>query len=159
MPLPAPAPVLIVDDDDLVRGILRRRLEKLGVPVMDAASAEQALAMIEMMRVGALVLDVHMPGQSGLDLAEFVRLFGLHLTGVPILIFTGTTLTNESRDLARRFDAEVYLKPAGLDDLVQRLTVLADPVNQMLRMQRLASGSGSPASPGHPSGDHREPES
>src|SRR5688500_13622337 len=156
MPLPAPAPVLVVDDDDLVRNILLRRLERLRIPSVAAASAEEALAKMEMMRVAALVLDLHMPGQSGLVLAEFVRLFGAHLTGVPILIFTGTALTPQTLDLARRYNADVFAKPSDLNALLQRLAVVADPAQQRLRMERMISGTG-PL--GGPPGDHREPES
>jgi CheY-like chemotaxis protein len=155
MPLPDPAPVLVVDDDDLVRNILLSRLERLSIPVIAAASAEEALAKIEVMRVAALVLDLHMPGQSGLVLAEFIRLFGAHLTGVPILIFTGTTLTPETLQLARRLGADVFSKPNDLNALIQRLTVLADPAQQMLRMERLISGTGLIG----PGNDHRDPES
>jgi CheY-like chemotaxis protein len=156
MPLPDPAPVLVVDDDDLVRSILLSRLERLNIPVVAAASAEEALAKMEMMRVAALVLDLHMPGQSGLVLAEFVRLFGAHLTGVPILIFTGTALTAQTLDLARRYNADVFAKPSDLNALLQRLAVVADPAQQRLRMERMISGTG-PL--GGPPGDHREPES
>lgn len=156
MPLPDPAPVLVVDDDDLVRNILLSRLERLNIPVVAAATAEEALAKMEMMRVAALVLDLHMPGQSGLVLAEFVRLFGAHLTGVPILIFTGTTLTAQTLELARRYNADVFTKPVDLNALLQRLAVVADPTQQRLRMERLMSGAGPH---GGPPGDHREPES
>jgi len=159
MPLSASAPVLIVDDDELIRGILRSRLERLGMRVVSAASAEEAVAAIEVLRPGALVLDLHMPGLSGLDLAEFVRLFGAHLTSVPILIFTGTAPTPQMLDEARRFNAEVYVKPDDLQPLLDRLVALADPVNQLLRMERPDSGTG-PAGPrGDTSSDHTDPES
>jgi CheY-like chemotaxis protein len=158
MALPPPAPVLIVDDDDLVRGLLVTRLERLGIPVVTAASAEEALAMVEMMRVAALVLDLHMPGQSGMVLAEFVRLFGAHLTGVPILIFTGTTVTADTLETARKFNAPVFSKPDGLTDLLQQLSVVADPVQQALRIERLLSGTGRSGS-GGPPGGYRDPES
>jgi DNA-binding response OmpR family regulator len=141
MSLPDPAPVLIVDDDDLVRGILRKRLEHQGIAVMDAASAEEALAAVETNRIGTLVLDIHMPGQSGLALAEFIRLFGLHLTGVPIVIFTGASMTPDILELAKRYDADVFLKPDGLNALLQRIGVLAHPVNQLLRMERPGSNA------------------
>jgi two-component system, NtrC family, C4-dicarboxylate transport response regulator DctD len=156
MPLTDPAPVLVVDDDDLVRSVLLSRLERLNIPVLAAASAEEALAKMEMMRVAALVLDLHMPGQSGLVLAEFVRLFGAHLTGVPILIFTGTPLTAQTLELARRYNADVFSKPIDLNALLQRLAVVADPAQQRLRMERMISGTG-PL--GGAPGDHREPES
>jgi DNA-binding response OmpR family regulator len=159
MPLSDAAPVLIVDDDDLVRGILRKRLEYQGIPVMDVASAEEALAAVETTRVGTLVLDIHMPGQSGLALAEFIRLFGMHLTGVPILIFTGGTLTPEIVELARRYDADVFLKPDGLASLLQRISVLAHPVNQLLRMERPGSTSHTNFVADDEPNDYREPES
>lgn len=157
MPLPPPAPVMVVDDDDLVRNILLSRLERLNIPVVSAASAEEALAKIEEMRVAALVLDLHMPGQSGLVLAEFIRLFGAHLTGIPILIFTGTTLTQETRDLARRFNADVFAKPDDLNALLQRVSALADPVQQKRRMEELLSGSGYPGA--DDADDNWDPES
>jgi two-component system phosphate regulon response regulator OmpR len=157
--MPGSAPVLVVDDDDLVRNILISRLEHLNIPAVTAASAEEALAKIEVMRVSALVLDLHMPpGQSGMVLAEFVRLFGAHLTGVPILIFTGATLTSETMALAQRLNAEVFAKPGDLNALLQRVTVLADPAQQMLRMERLISGSGRGSGGGSPS-DYKDPES
>ena len=56
-----PAPVLVVDDDDLVRNIIVSRLDHLKIPVVAAASAEEALALAEEMRVSAVVLDLHMP--------------------------------------------------------------------------------------------------
>jgi DNA-binding response OmpR family regulator len=158
MPLPAPAPVLIVDDDELIRGILRARLQRLSIPVMVAASAEEALATMEMTRLGAMVLDLHMPGQSGIALAEFVRLFGSHLTDVPILIFTGATLTPDTLALARRFNADVFQKPDGLPALLQRILALTNPANQIVRTERTGSGS---AQAGFDDvlGDYREPES
>ena len=158
MTLPSPAPVLVVDDDDLVRGILLSRLEHLKIPVMAAASAEEALELIEVTRVAALVLDLHMPGQSGLVLAEFIRLFGAHLTGVPILIFTGTALTSQTLDTARRFNAEVFSKPSDLTALLHRLSTLADPAQQAARMERMISGHGRNGSGGGSSG-YRDPES
>ena len=158
MPLPDPAPVLIVDDDDLVRAILRKRLEHQGIAVMDVASAEEALAAVEANRIGTLVLDIHMPGQSGLALAEFIRLFGLHLTGVPIVIFTGTNPTPEVLETARRYDADVFLQPDGLNALLQRISVLAHPVNQLLRMEHPGSSAQTNFIADEPR-DLREPES
>ena len=157
MPVPSPAPVLVVDDDELVRNILLSKLEHLNIPSVAAASAEEALAKMEVTRVAALVLDLHMPGQSGLVLAEFVRLFGAHLTGVPILIFTGTALTSETLALAERVGADVFSKPDGLGPLLQRLSMIADPTQQALRLDRLTSGKGRSGS-GTP-GSYREPES
>jgi CheY-like chemotaxis protein len=121
------APVLIVDDDELVRDILRRRLEQANMPVATAKTAEEALAFVEAIPVQAIVLDLHMPGRTGLDLAEFVRLTGAHLLHTPILIFTGMNVTVETFQVARRLGAHVYLKPDGLEPLVEDLRSFVDP--------------------------------
>lgn len=67
-----PAPlVLLVDDDVLILGLLARALEAAGLRVRLASSGAQALAMLadEGLRPALAVLDITMPGMSGLELA------------------------------------------------------------------------------------------
>jgi two-component system, NtrC family, response regulator len=65
--------VLIVDDDDRVRGLLRRFLEPEGYEVIEAASAEEAVQRLESARPSVAFCDVHMPGANGLWLADQIR--------------------------------------------------------------------------------------
>jgi FixJ family two-component response regulator len=77
--------VFLVDDDDAVRDSLGRLLEAAGLPVERYASAEEFLAGYQPARAGCLVLDVAMPGMSGLELADALAARGIQL---PIIYLT-----------------------------------------------------------------------
>ena len=78
--------VFVVDDDDAVRNSMRWLVESIGLPVETYASAREFLETHDPNRPGCLVLDVRMPGMSGLDLQE-----KLHENGIviPIIVVTG----------------------------------------------------------------------
>ncbi|MHC4696195.1 MAG: response regulator transcription factor [Planctomycetota bacterium] len=62
--------VFVVDDDPSIRRGLRRLIESVGLTVEEYATAEEFLTGYDAARSGCLVLDVRMPGLSGLDLQE-----------------------------------------------------------------------------------------
>ena len=84
--VPAPAPavadtpngtetILLIEDDELARRVIREGLETFGYTVLPAASAETGLSLLAKAgrRVGLAVIDVVMPGMSGLDLGQRLR--------------------------------------------------------------------------------------
>lgn len=78
--------VYVVDDDPAMRSSLRWLIESVGLSVRTCASAREFLSTYRDGEHGCLVLDVRMPGMSGLDLqAELARL----RIKIPILIITG----------------------------------------------------------------------
>jgi RNA polymerase sigma factor (sigma-70 family) len=78
--------VFVVDDDPAVRDSLRLLLQSAHLPVATFASAQEFLAGYDRAAPGCLVLDVRMPGQSGLELQEELAARGLSL---PVIIITG----------------------------------------------------------------------
>jgi DNA-binding response OmpR family regulator len=64
--------VLLVDDDVMVRNLIRRSLEQAGFAVLSAADAEEAFALsrARIEPIDALVADVELPGRDGIALAE-----------------------------------------------------------------------------------------
>jgi len=79
------ADILVVDDDARLRALLQRFLTEQGHRVAVAADATEARGAIDAMAFDLLVLDVMMPGETGLQLAEHLRRDG-HDT--PILMLT-----------------------------------------------------------------------
>src|ERR1700749_4294824 len=65
--------LLVVDDDERLRALLQRYLSTNGFRVSAARDAAEARALMRAIAFDALVLDVMMPGESGLDLAKSVR--------------------------------------------------------------------------------------
>ncbi len=78
--------VFIVDDDPAVRDSLRWLLESMRLKVATFGSAEDFLKFYTMHMVGCLILDVRMPGMSGLQLQQFLT---KQKYSLPILFITG----------------------------------------------------------------------
>jgi FixJ family two-component response regulator len=79
------ATVFVVDDDPAVRKSLRWLIESVGLKAQTFASAQELLSAYDPDRPGCVVLDVRMPGMSGLELQERLRELGSRL---PIIVMT-----------------------------------------------------------------------
>jgi two-component system phosphate regulon response regulator OmpR len=112
--------LLVVDDDARLRSLLQRYLSANGFRVTAAADALEARALIKSFAFDALVLDVMMPGENGMDLAADIR--AQH--DVPILMLTARG-EPENRILGFERGADDYLaKPFEPRELGLRLTAL-----------------------------------
>ena len=78
--------VFVVDDDEAMRSSLRWLIESVGLRVECHASAEEFIGSYYPGRSGCLLLDVRMPGMSGLELQEYLH---NHEITIPIIIITG----------------------------------------------------------------------
>ena len=112
--------LLVVDDDARLRALLQRYLTSNGFRVTAAADAAEARTLFKSIAFDALVLDVMMPGESGLDLAADLRA----QSDVPILMLTARGEA-ESRILGFEHGADDYLgKPFEPRELELRLAAL-----------------------------------
>ncbi|MFO7276768.1 MAG: response regulator transcription factor [Pseudomonadota bacterium] len=78
--------VFVVDDDDAVRSALRLLLKSVGLSAVTYASAQEFLDAYDPTRPGCVILDVRMPGMSGLELQEQLNLRG---ATIPVIFITG----------------------------------------------------------------------
>lgn len=78
--------VFVVDDDSSLRRALQRLMESVGLPAQTYAGAAEFLAQYDSDRPGCLVLDVRMPGSSGLELQAELAARGIDL---PVIFITG----------------------------------------------------------------------
>jgi FixJ family two-component response regulator len=78
--------VFIVDDDEAVRNSLRLLLKSVGLAAAALPSAREFLDTYKPLQPGCLVLDVRMPGMSGLDLQQLLNLQG---AVIPVIFITG----------------------------------------------------------------------
>ncbi len=116
-----PARVLVVDDDERLRLLLRTTLEVMDVEIDEAADVASARRLVDLRRPDVVVLDVGLPGPSGLTLcAELKRDPRTREIGVVVLTGTG-----EGHEAARSAGADAYLRkpfsPLDLVALVERL--------------------------------------
>ena len=112
--------LLVVDDDERLRGLLHRYLTSNGYRVTAAADAADARALMKSMAFDLLVLDVMMPGESGMDLTRSLRTH----SQVPILILTARG-EPEDRIAGLEVGADDYLpKPFEPRELLLRVGAL-----------------------------------
>jgi CheY-like chemotaxis protein len=112
--------ILVVDDEPAIQELLRHFLEEKGCYVETASSVGDAIYILERDIINAVVLDVRMPGRSGLELLEFMRL-DEGLRDIPVVILTGATLTPAEEAIIARDKADVLYKSEDLDQLVSHL--------------------------------------
>jgi two-component system phosphate regulon response regulator OmpR len=113
--------VLVVDDDARLRALLSRFLSENGFIVSTAENAVQARDKLRFINPDMLVLDVMMPGESGLDLTESLRREGSEL---PVLLLTARGAPSD-RIAGFEAGADDYLpKPFEPDELVLRIRAI-----------------------------------
>ena len=107
--------VCVVDDDDGVRDSMRALLESHGFAVIDFNSAASFLAGVQGETFECLLLDLHMPGMSGLELQELLQRRGSH---VPAILITGRNDSPLAGRIARAGFAALLQKPVSDERLL-----------------------------------------
>ena len=111
------ATILIVDDEPQIRRVMRTTLTSQGYAVIEAKSGEEALEKLRAERADLILLDVNMPGISGLDTCREIRRTG----DVPIIMLT---VRNTEKDKVQALDAgadDYVVKPFGAEELMARI--------------------------------------
>ncbi len=110
-------PVLLVDDDDRMRELVRIELEREGYDVREAASADEGLAAIEERRPMLVLLDVMMPHVDGWEMLR--RIQERHGAGaIPVLMFSGQVDEEGRRQAATSGARGFFGKGFDLGELV-----------------------------------------
>jgi len=109
--------VLVVDDEFLVRSVLSEILKDAGFHVLQAASAGDAIDLLEQFPDVDLVFsDVKMPGMDGFELARWVN---DHKTDMPVILASGYVgKTNMACELR---STEVLRKPFDFDTVIEKI--------------------------------------
>ncbi len=113
--------ILVVDDDDRLRDLLKRYLGENGFMVTVARDAAEARTRLEAFTFDLLVIDVLMPGEKGVDLAQSLRDRGMT---VPIMMLTALSEADD-RIAGLEAGADDYLaKPFEPRELVLRIEAI-----------------------------------
>ena len=113
-----PPTIFVVDDDDAVRTSLRLLLKSVGLPVETFAAAQEFLAAFDAERAGCLVLDIRMPGMSGLELQQ--RMNDIHAI-IPIVFITGHGDVPMAVEAMQHGAVDFIQKPFRDQDLIDRI--------------------------------------
>jgi len=114
MPAAKSLTVLVVDDQQTMRGLARQCLKKLGViDVSLVASGDAAFEMMQSKKFDAVISDLNMPGISGVDLAEKIKAHPA-LNSTPVFLAT----SDAYRDQATSDSIDHFVsKPFSVSDV------------------------------------------
>ena len=107
--------ILLVDDEQSQRIILRRFLEREGHKIETADNGKTALELLRSNKFDLVISDMRMPQMTGRDLLKVIK---EEWTNIPVLIVTAFAELDDAIDLVAREGAFYYLeKPINLDTL------------------------------------------
>ena len=119
--------ILIVDDDDRIRDLLKDYLTNNDYIISTAENAEEAKEKLKYIKFDILILDVMMPGQSGYELTEEVK----KTTQVPIILLTAKGEV-ENRIKGLELGADDYIgKPFEPKELLLRIKNIIKNKNKL----------------------------
>jgi two-component system, OmpR family, KDP operon response regulator KdpE len=109
--------ILIVEDDPNIRKLVRVNLVKRGYTVSEAKDSHQALALFQEVPVDLVLLDLVLPGLSGVDICAWIRA----RSNVPIIVLSAR-LEEDLKVAALDAGADDYVtKPFGQEELLARV--------------------------------------
>jgi two-component system KDP operon response regulator KdpE len=112
--------LLIVDDEAAIRWALKKTLQNPNLEIVEAESAQQAIALVRTVRFDALLLDIGMPGMNGIEACRRIREL------MPLLGIVMLTVRDTEEDMIQALDAgadDYVTKPFHARELAARLRV------------------------------------
>jgi two-component system phosphate regulon response regulator OmpR len=120
--MPDAAHILVVDDDDRIRDLLKRFLAREGYRVTTAPNAEAARRLMDTMAFDLAILDVMMPGEDGLSLLSGIRQGASRET--PVLLLTARGEASDRIDGLKRGADDYLPKPFEPEELALRCAAI-----------------------------------
>ena len=118
--------LLVVDDDDRIRDLVKQYLEENNFLVTTASNAEEAKKKLEIIKFDLLILDIMMPGESGLSLTKNVK----KNNNTPIILLTAKGETKD-RIEGLELGADDYLgKPFEPKELLLRIKNILNKIQK-----------------------------
>ena len=128
--------IMVVDDDDRIRDLVKQYLEENNFLVTTAKNADDAKEKLEIIKFDILVLDIMMPGQSGLSLTKEIKKNNL----IPIILLTAKGETQD-RIEGLEVGADDYLgKPFAPKELLLRIKNILNKVKKPILLDKIYIG-------------------
>ena len=108
------ARILVVDDEPIVRESIRDWLEDAGYQVATAESGEEALEMIETQDFSVVVLDIRLPGRTGIKVLKEIKAQKPQIKSIVITAYPSAEMADEAMKLGA---VDYLIKPIAPDEL------------------------------------------
>lgn len=122
---PEPYRIMIVEDDPYVSEMYSSILQDAGMETRSLNDPMQSLAVLSEFKPDLILMDMHMPGCNGMELAGAIRQMEAYLS-IPIVFLSGETDVNLHFDARRMGGDEFLIKPIRPDHLISAVSVRAE---------------------------------
>src|SRR4030042_3768238 len=119
MPEDIKADILLVDDEEQFLKVLSQRLEGRGMKVDTSTSGEEALKRVKGKEFDAIVLDLAMPGMSGLETLKRIR---SENPDVQIIMLTGHSSVEKGVEAIKAGAVDFLEKPADMNKIMEKIS-------------------------------------
>ena len=113
------ARILVVDDQESLRKVIKANLSANGHVIRTASNGEEGLRAIARSRPDLVIMDVKMPGMNGFEALKTIRA-NEFLKELPVIIMTAF-LGGEEEMQAQQLGAAFIAKPFGVDELISKV--------------------------------------
>jgi two-component system, OmpR family, phosphate regulon response regulator OmpR len=128
--------IMVVDDDDRIRDLVKQYLEENNFLVTTAKNADDAKEKLEIIKIDILVLDIMMPGQSGLSLTKQIK----KNNPIPIILLTAKDEA-QNRIEGLEVGADDYLgKPFAPKELLLRIKNILNKIKKPVLLDKIYIG-------------------
>lgn len=120
--------ILLVEDNEMNRDMLSRRLQRKGYDILFALDGEQGVTLAEQHQPDLVLMDVGLPGINGWDATRALKR-NPATAAIPVIALTAHAL-NSDRELARAAGCDEYeTKPVDFQRLLSKIEILAGRSN------------------------------
>ena len=115
-----PKRILLIEDQELNRKVVRIVLQSKGYKVMEATDAVEAIARLEDTVPHLILMDIALPGQSGEDLTRRIKA-NLAWVNIPIIALTAAAMSGDRERILKAGCDDYLSKPIDIKILVERV--------------------------------------
>ncbi|MCF8720032.1 response regulator [Nitrospina gracilis] len=110
--------ILVIDDEQDVRDVIRLQLEQHGLHVLEAENGEEAIKVLHsennLVNIGVILCDIRMPKINGIEAIDYLK---KNAPGIPIVVITGYPDTELAVGLMRKGVKDYLVKPVEKERL------------------------------------------
>ncbi len=115
--------ILIIEDDQDIRGILKLQLEQGGHQVIEAKDGQEGIDLMKkgsnLLQVGLIITDIRMPKVNGVEAIDYIK---ANAPSIPIMVITGYPDTELAVNLLQKGVNEFLVKPVEKDTLLSKVS-------------------------------------
>ena len=121
--------ILIIDDEEEVREVLRLQLESANYNVIEASDGEEGVKMMKLgsnlLQVGMIICDIRMPKVNGIEAIDYLK---KNAPSIPIIVLTGYPDSELAVSLMKKGVKDYMVKPIEKEKLLAKVAeILAAP--------------------------------